>query len=59
MGQKALERSTAIGIPGNKELEIIKTYGLPIEHMKDFGRLTSRIALERLRNTPLHGENQY
>lgn len=54
----ALERTTT----GGKDLELNKTYGLPLEHMKDFG-LASRIgsiALDRLRTAaPLHGEIAY
>ena len=51
----ALERTGG----GGKDLELIKTYGLPLERMKDFGGLTSKIgsiALDRLRGAPLHGE---
>jgi hypothetical protein len=51
----ALERSAVSG----KDLELIKTYGLPLERMKDFGGFASRIgsiALDKLRSTPLHGK---
>ncbi|XP_011505648.1 PREDICTED: homeobox protein unplugged-like [Ceratosolen solmsi marchali] len=49
----ALERTAVSG----KDLELIKTYGLPLERIKDFGGFASRIgsiALEKLRAAPLH-----
>ena len=48
----ALEKTT-VG-PG-KEIELIKTYGLPL---KDFGGLGSRLALDKLRAGPMHGERK-